>query len=401
MEMHEREQARARALRRQAEQAIPERFDRWPVIRERALALRAAASGRQPARWRARLTGGVGPALVTGALVVALLAMFSLRPGGQSASAHDILFHAQLTAGSGAVGSASAVNYHLTGVQRFGPGVTLPEWASGAQTADVERWHAADGAQREEHIFRDADGRELLRQGSLRNATGAWAFYVMNGQGANADWSMGVNMPPVSASPPPGAEAKATAVMADKLATPPADAPATPPNTEATAESVLGAVPQASPPADPDPADLSVPFWTLGDVSNAASFSDLLTQLAQQGCGRAERQADDTVAGRAAYVISVVSDGSCPTLGASGEQLLVRVDQATFVTLGWEQRAGDGTLLGSFAATSIDYDAQFPDGLFDYSPSNTTFDCATDDSSHAVTCQPQATPPAVDGTPTP
>jgi hypothetical protein len=166
---------------------------------------------------------------------------------------------------------------------------------------------------------------------------------------------------------------------------------------EAVKQTVITSEQQASPPAGTG-SDIAQ-LWSPGDTSNSVSLEQLLSDLSRQGCGQAGRQADETVAGRAVYVISVVSDGSCLKLGASGQQLLVRVDQQTFVTLGWEQHAANGTLLGSFTVTSIDYDAQFPAGLFDYTPPSDANICAADGSERYPPCQSKGPQPQVTSKP--
>src|SRR5439155_22238346 len=102
----------------------------------------------------------------------------------------------------------------------------------------------------------------------------------------------------------------------------------------------------------------SKPAWSPLETGDGATFPDLLAGVDQRGCGTAQRQADATDAGRAAYVIAVTSNGACgskPGMAAAGDRLIVRVDQQTFLTLGFEQYKADGSLLSSYEVTSIAY----------------------------------------------
>jgi hypothetical protein len=127
--------------------------------------------------------------------------------------------------------------------------------------------------------------------------------------------------------------------------------------------------------APPSRSNVPGPVWDPSQVNPPSSLAELLKLVSSLGCGTAERLEEVAVAGRATYVVSVISTGTCPKSGDAGARLVVRADQQTFLTLGFEQYAADGSRVSSFEVNSVEFGLVIPDNTFVYTPPADAYIC--------------------------
>jgi outer membrane lipoprotein-sorting protein len=105
-----------------------------------------------------------------------------------------------------------------------------------------------------------------------------------------------------------------------------------------------------------------------------------------QGCSTARREADEVVAGRSAYVISIASTGTCSEVGEAGDRSLVWLDQETYLLIGTAYYTPDGALREQYTVTAIEY-GPVPESIFAYTPPAGATVCALKATPGYTLCQ--------------
>jgi outer membrane lipoprotein-sorting protein len=135
-------------------------------------------------------------------------------------------------------------------------------------------------------------------------------------------------------------------------------------------------------PTPPDPSG-TLTFGVL--IGQSTSLSEVLQRLRRDGCQTVARRGEDTIAGRAAYVVVVTPiPGKCPVPLSQKKDVPDRhdgpttiwVDKETFLPLGSEQEGNEGN---NYRVISLEVGAHARPASFAYQPpaGSTIFEVAT------------------------